>query len=174
MQAAIFDLDQTLIDSSALLGLRQARRWTEVLRELEQVQVYSHVLTYLSALKFHGIPYGIVTNSPRMYCEALIERFGWEPQAIVAWHCTAQHKPHPAPVQKALADMLITKLDNVYGFGDDPNDVIAYARAGIIPVGCLWGTVQPQELERITAAYQGRTVGQLNADRVKKSTVRTC
>ncbi|GAB3840675.1 HAD family hydrolase [Hymenobacter jeollabukensis] len=171
MQAAIFDLDQTLVDSSAVLALRQARRWTEVIRELGQVQAYPNASAYLKALEEHGIPYAIVTNAPRMYCEAVVSRFGWQPQAIVAWHCTTQHKPHPAPVLKALAALNLSRLDDVYGFGDDPNDVIAYARAGIVPVGCLWGAGKPEELQRTISLHQGRLVQQLQPDRVKKTVI---
>jgi phosphoglycolate phosphatase-like HAD superfamily hydrolase len=166
MQAAIFDLDQTLIDSSALASLRQARQWQQVMCALDRIVVYDHVAPYLEALQQLGIPYGIVTNSPKMYCEALMQRFNWHPQAIVAWHCTSQHKPHPAPVLKALADMGVTASPLVFGFGDDANDVRAYAAAAIRPVGCLWGAAQPQQLEETVQCHQGVLVQTLSTARL--------
>lgn len=163
MQAAIFDLDQTLVDSSALIALRQARQWQQVMNALDKIVVYDHIALYIAALQQLGIPYGIVTNSPKMYCEALMQRFNWQPQAIVAWHCTSQHKPHPAPILKALAIMGVPASLSVFGFGDDANDVRAYAAAAIRPVGCLWGAAQPQHLEEAVQQHQGVLVHTLTA-----------
>jgi len=166
MQAAIFDLDQTLVDSSALANLRQARQWQQVMKELDRIVVYDHIASYIETLQQLGIPYAIVTNSPKMYCEALMQRFNWHPQAIVAWHCTSQHKPHPAPVLKALADMGIVASPSVFGFGDDANDVRAYAAAAIRPVGCLWGAAQPQQLGEAVQQYAGVLVRTLSTSKL--------
>jgi phosphoglycolate phosphatase-like HAD superfamily hydrolase len=163
MQAAIFDLDQTLVDSSALLNLRQARQWQQVMKELDKIVVYDHITAYIATLQQLGIPFGIVTNSPKMYCEALMQRFDWHPQAIVAWHCTRQHKPHPAPVLKALSDMGVTASPSVFGFGDDANDVLAYAAAAIRPVGCIWGAMHPQQLLAAVDQHQGLVAHTLSA-----------
>lgn len=163
MQAAIFDLDQTLVDSSAVAALRQSRQWTSVMNALDKIVVYDHIVPYLNALQELGIPYAIVTNSPRMYCEAIAERFAWHPKAIVAWHCTREHKPHPAPILKALADMDVPPSALVFGFGDDANDVRAYATAAIRPVGCFWGAAHPQLLQEAVQNHQGISVNTLNA-----------
>jgi beta-phosphoglucomutase-like phosphatase (HAD superfamily) len=166
MQAAIFDLDQTLVDSSALTAWRQARQWSQVMNALDRVVAYEHIVSYLSALQLRSIPFAIVTNSPRMYCEALMQRFNWQPQAIVAWHCTSQHKPHPAPIHKALADLKLTASPAVFGFGDDVNDLHAYAAAAIRPVGCLWGAAQPHRLQDAARQHGGVTVQTLDATKL--------
>jgi beta-phosphoglucomutase-like phosphatase (HAD superfamily) len=166
VQAAIFDLDQTLVDSSAVAAMRSARNWRSVLNSLHLVQVYPHIQTYLETLTSIGIPYAVVTNAPSMYCDAVIQLQGWKPAAVVAWHTTTQHKPHPEPVLKALAGMGLHASPAIYGFGDDPNDIIAYSKAGITPIGCLWGVSEPLLLQQAVAAAGGRLAHTLSTERL--------
>lgn len=50
----------------------------------------------------HQLPYGIVTSSPRPYCERVVKYFSFNPQFCVCYHDTKRHKPHPAPIRYAI------------------------------------------------------------------------
>ena len=50
----IFDLDQTLVDSSLLESMRSSRNWKEVLSNLDLVKPVAGVTEFLTSLKSQG------------------------------------------------------------------------------------------------------------------------
>jgi HAD superfamily hydrolase (TIGR01549 family) len=139
----LFDLDMTLVDSSALSTLRQLQMWKQVFKNIEQVRPFDcksktppHEVP--AHLKKNGHKVGIVTNSRKDYAEKIIDMFKIDTDLLVAHGDTDEHKPHPAPLELAI-EKLKAKKKKTYYVGDDETDVEASYRAGITSIGAAWG-----------------------------------
>lgn len=153
----IFDLDQTLVDSSCLEQLRQARRWGEVYQLLTRTRVYDGIVELLERLSHAEVPMCIVTSSPRSYCERVVKHHALPIYSLVCYHDTIKHKPSPEPIQLGLA-RLATPPAHTYALGDAVADIIAANAAGVISVACLWGASTPDELRAVGPNIVCRTV----------------
>lgn len=138
MHGIIFDLDQTLIDSNRAKRLRDMRLWKEVYTVIPKLPAYSGINQLLADLHSHSIPVAIVTAAPESYCFRVIAHNAWPVSHYVCWHDTKFHKPHPEPFLKAC-ELMRVSAKNVMAVGDDPNDIIAARRAGMMSVAALWG-----------------------------------
>jgi HAD superfamily hydrolase (TIGR01662 family) len=128
--AILFDLDQTLIDSSKLEKKRQARQWDWILSNLELVQPREGIENLLSEIEVTGLSIGLVTSAPRHYADTVCQRFGWTFDTVVTYHDTHFHKPHPNPLLKAASNLGLDPENCIY-IGDDEKDQIAARRAGM-------------------------------------------
>jgi HAD superfamily hydrolase (TIGR01509 family) len=137
-RAVVFDLDQTLIDSSAAEPLRKAREWSRVYPIIPRFPVYPGIADILAWLKASKIPVGIATSSPEAYCKRVVSHHAWPISATSCYHCTTQKKPHPAPIQK-VAERLGVDPEAVVSIGDDARDIQASLAAGALAVAACWG-----------------------------------
>jgi len=64
---------------------------------------------------------------------------------IVGCDTCVNHKPHPEPVERALA-LLGGKADNALFVGDSPHDVQSGRAAGVYTVGVAWGAFSRDEM----------------------------
>lgn len=88
---------------------------------------------------------GVVTMAPRPYAEKLLTHHGLSIPTLVAYHDVVRRKPYPDPIVKAAAMLKIPCSQCVY-VGDDPDDMVAAASAGAVPVGLSWdGTLVTKE-----------------------------
>lgn len=159
--AVIFDLDQTLVDSRCVEPLRRSRRWQQVYNRIPDCTPYAGVVELLQSLASWNIPIGIVTSSPRSYCERLLMHLGWSVAATVCYHDTGRHKPHPDPILKAL-ERLGVAPDGAVSVGDMAHDVIAAQKAGVFAVAALWGSPEPQALLHAGPDLTCHTVAELH------------
>ena len=142
--AFLFDLDMTLVDSSAVAQLRSLQMWAQVAKNMNLVRPFK-VAEGLSAhelpgkWKIRGVPVGIVTNSPRHYAEPILKAFQIEYDQLVSYGDTKQHKPDPEPLLEALKRLGVKPSREVYYVGDDSVDVEAAYHAGVSSVGVGWG-----------------------------------
>ena len=102
MVGFLFDLDQTLIDSSTALTLRKSRSWPQVYALIRGFKCYDGVAELLALLTEREVPHGIVTSSPAPYCLKVIEHHQLRITKPVCYHDTADHKPHSAPIAKGI------------------------------------------------------------------------
>jgi HAD superfamily hydrolase (TIGR01549 family) len=146
MAIFLFDLDMTLVDSSALEDLRQNKIWSEVRKNLRLVRAFQpqpangiapHELP--GRLQKAGHRVGVVTSSPRWYAEAILADFKISPDVLVAWDDTEAHKPDPAPLFKAMKELGVVPGPDVFYVGDDPVDVQAAYHASVTSIGVRWG-----------------------------------
>ena len=72
----IFDLDQTIIDSSIAYEERKNRNWQNVYSLIPKMTPYHGVIKLIHTLLAYGIKVAIVTSSPRPYCEKILDYFG--------------------------------------------------------------------------------------------------
>lgn len=156
----IFDLDQTLIDSSSVKLLRDRRKWNEVYPKIPQLLPYEGITELLQKL-IGRVPIGIVTSSPKSYCQRIINHNNWCFDTVVCYHDTSNHKPHPAPILKAI-ESLECENKNVISIGDEAKDIIASRRAGVISIASLWGTSYRADLLGANPDYTAETVDALS------------
>lgn len=141
----IFDLDQTLIDSSIAENNRNNRNWSAVYPQISSFTVYDGIHEALEYAETQQIPMVIVTSSPSVYCNRVLEpHFKSKFIHTVCYHDTARRKPFPDPIQKAMG-----YLDNskpILSFGDRDIDITASNEAGVISIACNWGAADRESL----------------------------
>ena len=141
----IFDLDQTLADTSNLEILRKQRQWNLVYDRLNQIRIDNDFYKVFEILRCKEYKIGVVTNSPKKYCLKVLEYLNIKVDCVVGYHCTTLKKPHPDPVLYCINEMG-SDFNKIFGIGDSVNDIISYKRSNIISVGCLWGRINNDEL----------------------------
>jgi HAD superfamily hydrolase (TIGR01549 family) len=158
--AVIIDLDQTMVNSSHLDLLRRRRQWNRVYEQISACTAYQGITEILQELNLHGIPVCIVTSSPRPYVERVLRHYNWTVDASVCFHDTVQHKPHPAPIEKAIEHLDVSP-DDCVSIGDSPDDIVASRSAGVQSIGALWGTKSHEALLNSNPDYICSTVDDL-------------
>src|SRR5437588_4952327 len=101
-RAVVFDLDQTMVDSSALEPLRRARNWRAVYPRIANLRCYDGIADLLEVLRSRRLRIAVVTASPQTYCSKVLEVCGVSIDVCVCYHDTARHKPDPDPLLRAL------------------------------------------------------------------------
>jgi 2-phosphoglycolate phosphatase len=101
---------------------------------------------FCELLSRSGLPWGIVTNKPRLMTLALLERLEAGPLAgsIVGGDQLPQRKPHPAPLLLAAEELGVEPSRCVY-VGDAPRDVEAGRAAGMATIAAAYGYIRPDE-----------------------------
>ncbi|RJS59181.1 HAD family hydrolase [Bacillus sp. PK3_68] len=145
IQGVVFDLDETLLDTSSLKPMRDKRDWKTCYRSVNLTQHYNGGKEVIETLQLKGIKIGIVTNSPRKYAESVLNYHGIKPDYLVAYHDCKYKKPHPGPIEMCIQGLELSKKAFL-GIGDDIRDIKAYKSAGIEAVGVVWGVHTEKEL----------------------------
>ncbi len=156
----IFDLDQTIVDSSIALEVRKSRIWPNVYELIPSFSVYEGMLELIEELNNKKIPMCIVTSSPSAYCDKVLRHHKIPITQKVCYHDTQYRKPYPHPILKAISLLNVTN-DQIISIGDDPNDIIASKKAGVMSIGATWGTLVPIELGTANADHMVNTVAEL-------------
>ncbi|PZF72610.1 HAD family hydrolase [Taibaiella soli] len=139
MGGFIFDLDQTLVDSSVAEMHRQARDWSKVYELIPEFHIYDGMLELLNKIVAKGYALSIVTASPSTYCQRVIEHFRLPFTVAVCYHDTQKRKPHPEPILLACERMAISP-SKVISIGDRDIDIVASRSANVFSIGALWGS----------------------------------
>lgn len=143
--AAILDLDQTLVDSTKASAARARRSWSTVYAMIPSFSLYTGIEALLETLEAKGVRIAIVTNTPTPYANRVLSHFGIRPNALIAWHDTAEHKPAAAPYLEAIRRLGTPPVQTI-AVGDSPDDIAAACRAGIDSIGAMWGSSFPREM----------------------------
>jgi HAD superfamily hydrolase (TIGR01662 family) len=161
MAAVLFDLDQTLIDSSIAEKYRKNRAWASVYPLIAQMTPYEGVSELLAMLVEKNVPVAIVTSSPRPYCTRVVAHHDFKIEKLVCYHDTSLRKPHPDPILKGI-EMLGLPANEVWCIGDDPKDIHAAHAAGAHSVAVTWGAVDREALLAAGAERIFNTVAELH------------
>ena len=148
----IFDLDQTLVDSNIALEDRTKRNWGKVYNLIPKMTVFPYINEIIFYLNQKMVQTALVSSSPKDYCNRVLSQFNWNFDVVVGYHDTQSHKPNPDPYLKAL-DSFQIKDHLIYTIGDDVKDIEASKRAGLLSIGCSWGTVSDVDLRRSNPNY---------------------
>jgi HAD superfamily hydrolase (TIGR01509 family) len=135
--AVVFDLDETLVLTSALEPLRKKRVWPDVYKAFHKTELPNGTLEFIK--KVGKIAYlGVVTKAPRSYAEKLLAHSGIQVPVLVAFHDVKKIKPAPEALLLASPKIGVPVSRCIY-IGDDENDVKAAHAAGYTPIGVCWG-----------------------------------
>ncbi|MGE3752793.1 MAG: HAD family hydrolase [Planctomycetota bacterium] len=138
IEAVIFDVDQTLVDSTSAAAARQRRDWPSVYRQIHRVAVFAGMVDLWERLRGEGALLAVVTNSPRPYCERVLRHAGLRPDQSVCWHDTRAHKPDAEPMRLVLARLGLS-ASSCISVGDSVDDVRSSLAAGIPAIAATWG-----------------------------------
>jgi HAD superfamily hydrolase (TIGR01549 family) len=137
-KAILFDLDETLVLTSAIEPLRRQRNWPKVYANFAQTQLPPDTLKFVSDLKTLGdVEIGVVTKAPRQYAEKLLRFHGLNVPVLVAYHDVSRQKPHPEALLKAAAKLDLPVHRCIY-VGDHPDDMEAAAAAKCAGICVTW------------------------------------
>jgi pyrophosphatase PpaX len=118
------------------------------LRHADLLRPYPGVDAMLAGLRLRGCRLGIVTSKMR---DAVELGMRYVPlgdfDVVVTCDDTDRHKPDPAPVLYALAQLGAPAAGAVY-VGDAPYDVRAGRGAGVATAAAMWGTTFPADVLR--------------------------
>ena len=149
MRGAIFDLDETLLDSSALAEARRRREWKRVFPRLDLVGEFEvgaeepAVVSLPEEARKRGLAVGLLTQSPKRYAEELARRFGIGVQKMVSGSAGLPEKPDPSGLIGLARALAVAPRECVY-LGDSVEDFGAAAAAGAVSVGACWSGQTPQ------------------------------
>ena len=105
----------------------------------EHTQLFDGISPLLEAISTQGLAWGIVTNKPALYTDALVPRIGLAHAACVISGDTTPHaKPHPEPLFEAARRLQLDPADCWY-VGDDLRDIDAGKAAGMPTIAAGWG-----------------------------------
>jgi HAD superfamily hydrolase (TIGR01549 family) len=131
--AILFDLDDTLVQTSALKLLRDARRWTEVFAQIDRTYLWPGTREMLRDVARMGRT-GVVTMARRRYAERVLGYHELSIRVLVAHEDVTRRKPDPMPIVRAAALLGIPLPQSIY-VGDQPWDILAASRAGAYGIG---------------------------------------
>lgn len=150
IKGIIFDLDETLIDTSFLKKFRDRRDWKSCYENKEKTMMYNDLENFLVYIERQNIKIGIVTMSPRKYAETILSYHNINYHSLIAYHDVLHRKPHPEPMIKCM-ERLNLKSHELIALGDDKRDIISSNEAGILSVGVTWGSSSKNDLEAVNA-----------------------
>lgn len=135
IRAVLFDVDGTLVDTSALEALRSQRNWKACVAAFGQSSLYPGIPELIDGLDALGIKWATVTTSVSYYANKLLEHHNLRPGFRVAFH-DARPKPAPDPCLLAMRNLEIDV--GVVGVGDSPADFGSFSAAGLTSFCAAW------------------------------------
>ncbi len=101
--------------------------------------LFDGIVSLLDEISTMGLSWGIVTNKPALYTDALVPKIGLAHAACVISGDTTPHaKPHPEPLFEAARRLQLAPNDCWY-VGDDLRDIDAGKAAGMPTIAAGWG-----------------------------------
>lgn len=152
MKALLFDLDQTLVDSSLAESFRNLRQWNRVYPLIGEFTLYEGMTEVFDSIRSGKIPTAIITNSPGAYASKVIATFGIPCDCLIDFHSVKNRKPHPEPFLKALGELGV-EAESAISFGDRKIDILASQAASVKSAACLWGTNEKDLLHSSSPSF---------------------
>jgi len=112
------------------------------------VRPYDGIVETVRRLAEAGHPIALVTSKSDWMAHKALVHVGLDTLIPVVVGCDTcvNHKPHPEPVERALA-LLGAEPGNALFVGDSPHDVQSGRAAGVFTVGVTWGAFARSEME---------------------------
>jgi len=126
------------------------------------VRPYDGVVAAMRDFAAAGHPMALVTSKADWLAKRALVHVGLDeviPVVVGCDSCT-NHKPHPEPVERALALVRSAPRDAMF-VGDSPHDVEAGRAAGVYTIGVTWGAFTRHEMARAGADVVIHEIDQL-------------
>lgn len=110
---------------------------------------YDGIRELLPELKSRNVKIAVLTNKPTGFAEQCIKEYFEDGvfDPVLGQHDGLPKKPDPAGALQIAEGWDLQPTDIVY-VGDTSTDMQTAVRAGMVPVGALWGFRTQEELER--------------------------
>lgn len=107
---------------------------------------FAGITELLQGLAQTNTPWGIVTNKPERYTQAILEQmpFNPAPSTVICPDHVTHTKPDPEPVNMALEQLGISAHNAVY-IGDHQRDIESGRRAGTTTIAAGYGYLDTDE-----------------------------
>lgn len=112
--------------------------------------LFAGMIELLETCNKSALPWGIVTNKPRLYTEILLERLATrlpilaQCAVVVCPDDVEKTKPHPEPLFLAANTLKIAAKDCWY-LGDHIRDIEAGKAADMFTIATLYGYIEPHD-----------------------------
>jgi phosphoglycolate phosphatase-like HAD superfamily hydrolase len=141
---AVFDFDQTIAETNALRGWRDARDWTECARRAPNMPFYPGMEAAFAELSRAGLEVVVASSAPDGYLKAFLERLpsgaisgirGYRKSAGIAGlsYRAAIKVAHLNEISRQYVDRPLVFV------GDDADDADAAQRLGVPFIHACWG-----------------------------------
>lgn len=112
----------------------------------DQTALFDGMEALLTGCTQRGIPWGIVTNKPWKYTQALLDQLNLAEKSAttICPDHVARPKPDPQALLLACSELKINPAECVY-VGDHRRDIEAGRSAGMITVAAEWGYIEEAE-----------------------------
>ena len=113
---------------------------------------YEGVVEAIRGFAVAGHPMALVTSKADWLAARALVHVGLDvaiPVVVGCDSCT-RHKPHPEPVERALALLGALPPDSIF-VGDSPHDIESGRAAGVYTVAVTWGAFSRDEMARAGA-----------------------
>ena len=126
------------------------------------VRAYDGVVATLRGFAAAGHPMAVVTSKSDWLAVKGLEFVGMADlfPVVVGCDTCVNHKPHPEPVERALA-LLGVPAANAIFVGDSPHDVESGRTARVYTVGVTWGAFTREQMEASGASVVIHSIGEL-------------
>ncbi|ROH91111.1 HAD family hydrolase [Stagnimonas aquatica] len=113
----------------------------------DQSPLFEGFETVLATYAAHGLAWGVMTNKPKRYTDALMAALGLDRRAaaVVSADEVAQAKPAPDGLLLAC-ERAGLKPEDCWYVGDDQRDILAGRAAGMRTVAAAWGYEGPHPI----------------------------
>ncbi|MDO9180057.1 MAG: HAD-IA family hydrolase [Agitococcus sp.] len=134
------------LDSPEFAALRQEFLDNYGLGLAQESRLFSGMEDLLTALESRNIPWGIVTNKPRIYSVPLLAGLALNErcQVLVCPDDVSQTKPHPEPMYLACNTLSVSPEHTIY-VGDHIRDIQAGNNAGMKTIAVGFGYIPSHE-----------------------------
>ena len=124
------------------------------LRWNARTTVYPGIADLLDALVERDVPLGVLSNKRHEFTLKCVDEFlgDWSWGSVLGQRDGVEKKPHPAGAFDAAEALGIAPEDCFY-IGDSGVDMHTAVRAGMVPVGVLWGFRDAAELRGMGADH---------------------
>ncbi|NHM31284.1 HAD family hydrolase [Neobacillus terrae] len=141
----IFDLDETLVNTTCLKNFRDSGNWRSCFSNIHRTELYPFVEELLTICRELKLKIGVVTMSPRNYAKQVLKHHNIKYDYLVAYRDVTRRKPDPEPMLKCASGLELNPED-ILSIGDDLKDVLASKRAGMYSIGVSWGVANKDKL----------------------------
>ncbi len=129
-------------DSEEFLRLRQEFLDLYAQGLTAESRLFEGMDPLLTSLEHQGIPWGVVTNKPRVYTEPLLAGLALDQRCrvVVCPDDVRRTKPDPEPMLLACHQLGVAPSGSVY-IGDHLRDIEAGRNAGMPTIAAGWGYI---------------------------------